>query len=236
MKTILSFLTSILIFISGFSQSSLIGAWEGEMADEQGNTLQIAVIFTDKHQSISIFKSTGELIITQGGTWHLENDILIETMEYDSTNPEMVGAESRTQIELGENTLTIPEMGLTLKRTDNGTPGKLAGAWLFYSRNIPGKEFTRKADNPRKTMKILSGTRFQWIAYDTESGEIFGSGGGTYSTKNGKYTEKIEFFAKDPSRAGMELEFDYDLKNNNWRHSGLSTKGDPIDETWVRRN
>ena len=31
-----------------------------------------------------------------------------------------------------------------------------------------GVKQTRSTDRPRKTMKILSGKRFQWIAFDTE--------------------------------------------------------------------
>lgn len=235
MKTILTFLLSIFTLIYGFSQTSLVGAWEGEITDENGETIKAAVIFSKNHQSMVLYKPTGEMIGTQGGTWNLEKDVLTETTEFDTFDSSQVGQTIKTKIQLTETTLNFPENGFTLKRVDNGNPGKLAGAWLFYSRNIPGSEMSREADNPRKTMKILSGTRFQWIAYDTQTKEVFGSGGGTYSTKDGKYTERIEFFAKDPTRSGMELEFNFDLNDNEWRHSGRSTKGDPIDETWKRR-
>jgi hypothetical protein len=87
----------------------------------------------------------------------------------------------------------------------------------------------------RRTMKILSGTRFQWIAYNTETKEFFGTGGGTYQTQNGKYTENIEFFSRDNSRVGSRLEFDFAVDGGNWNHKGLSSKGDPIDEIWTRR-
>ena len=43
-------------------------------------------------------------------------------------------------------------------------------------------------------MKILTGSRFQWIAYNTETKQFFGTGGGSYTAKNGVYTENIEFF------------------------------------------
>ena len=50
-----------------------------------------------------------------------------------------------------------------------------------------GKTQLRDTNQPRKTMKILSGTRFQWIAYDTETKKFMGTGGGTYTTANGDY-------------------------------------------------
>ena len=81
-------------------------------------------------------------------------------------------------------------------------------------------------------MKILSGTRFQWIAYNTETKEFLGTGGGTYTTDNGKYTENIEFFSRDDSRVGASLEFDYEVKDGKWHHKGESSKGDPIYEIW----
>ena len=94
---------------------------------------------------------------------------------------------------------------------------------------------SRSIDKPRKTMKILSGTRFQWIAFDTEKKEFKGTGGGTYSTVDGKYSEKIEFFSRDSSRVGMELEFDYKIENGNWIHRGKTSKGDPLHEIWSLR-
>ena len=85
-------------------------------------------------------------------------------------------------------------------------------------------------------MKILSGTRFQWIAYNTETKKFMGTGGGTYTTKDGKYSENIEFFSKDNSKAGLSLKFDYELLDGKWHHKGFSSKGDPIHEIWSKRN
>ena len=84
-------------------------------------------------------------------------------------------------------------------------------------------------------MKILSGTRFQWIAFDTEKKEFKGTGGGTYSTIDGKYSEKIEFFSRDSSRVGMELEFDYNIENGDWIHKGKTSTGNPLHEIWSLR-
>ncbi len=126
--------------------------------------------------------------------------------------------------------------GTEFSRLDDGKPGKLFGAWLFSNRIRNGEMGTpRSADNPRKTMKILSGTRFQWIAYNTETKEFMGTGGGTFTTKDGKYIENIDFFSRDNSRVGASLEFDYELKGNDWHHKGFSSKGDPIYEIWSLR-
>jgi len=119
-------------------------------------------------------------------------------------------------------------------RIDTGKPGDLAGAWLMSGRVRDGK-ISRREPGPRKTMKILSKTRFQWIAYNTETWKFSGSGGGTYTAEDGKYVENIEFFSRDSSRVGASLSFDYEIIENEWHHSGLSSKGKPIHEIWSPR-
>jgi hypothetical protein len=71
-------------------------------------------------------------------------------------------------------------------------------------------------------------------AINPETKEFFGTGGGTYTFKSGKYTENIEFFSRDSSRVGASLSFDGKLNNGEWHQSGLSSKGDSIYEVWSR--
>src|SRR5690606_36719009 len=86
----------------------------------------------------------------------------------------------------------------------------------------------------RKTLKVLTGTRFQWAAINAETKEFFGTGGGTYTFSNGKYTENIEYFSRDSSRVGASLAFDGKIEGDLWHHSGLSSAGAPIYEIWKR--
>jgi hypothetical protein len=58
-------------------------------------------------------------------------------------------------------------------------------------------------------------------------------GGGTYTAKDGKYIENITFFSRDDSRVGASLDFNYEVIDGEWHHSGLSSKGDPIYEIWT---
>jgi hypothetical protein len=87
----------------------------------------------------------------------------------------------------------------------------------------------------RKTIKLLTGTRFQWAAINPETKQFSGTGGGTYTIKDGKYTETIEFFSRDNNRVGASLTFDYELKDGkDWHHSGLSSAGAKIYEVWSK--
>ncbi|MEQ8470400.1 MAG: membrane or secreted protein [Marinoscillum sp.] len=233
-RLFLTILSTYLSLIS-FSQSP-IGAWERTFTNESGETIKSVVIFAEGYQSIAYYNAeTGAFVSTNGGTWALEGSMMTEKVEFDTKNPDRVGSEIKFEIALSDNALEIVGTDVRMTRIDNGTPGALNGAWLMSGRIKDGETQSRDTNRPRKTMKILSGTRFQWIAYNTETKEFMGTGGGAYTTIDGKYTENIKFFSRDESRVGASLEFDYQLKGKDWHHSGLSSKGDPMYEIWSMR-
>lgn len=233
-----SFITLLLFVLISFSinAQSLIGAWENYLTSEDNEELKNVVIFTDGYYSSTTFNAkTGEFIKTHGGAWELNGNILTQHLEFNSTNSFSVGNQENHKILITETEVKFPLNNQRLKRIDKGEPGKLQGAWLMSGRVKDGKTELRDSDGPRKTMKILSGTRFQWIAYNTETKQFMGTGGGTYTTLDDNYTENIEFFSKDNTKVGLNLKFNYKLKNGDWNHSGFSSKGDPINEIWSLR-
>tara|TARA_R110000744_G_scaffold109170_1_gene206443 strand:- start:4461 stop:5171 length:711 start_codon:yes stop_codon:yes gene_type:complete len=220
----------------GIKAQSVIGAWENYTTSENGDKLRNVVIFADGYQVLTIYNAnTGKLIHSNGGTWKLEGDIMTEKVEFHTDNSERVGTEVSFKVIITDNIIEIGDNDFKLNRIDNGVSGKLQGAWLMASRIKDGKTHLRDTSRPRKIMKILSGTRFQWIAYNTETKQFMGTGGGTYTTINGEYTENIEFFSRDDSKVGLSLKFKYELNDGKWHHSGLSSKGDPINEIWSLR-
>ncbi|MDG1974663.1 MAG: membrane or secreted protein [Flavobacteriaceae bacterium] len=227
----------IYIFIININNSqSLIGAWERNHVSENGTDLKSVVIFSDGFQAISTYESkTGKFIYSNGGTWKLEGNNMTEIVEFDTKNSERVGSEVKFQININNNSLSIIGSEMEFKKIDDGSPGNLSGAWLMSGRVRNGQKQLRDTNRPRKTMKILSGTRFQWIAYNTETKKFMGTGGGTYTTKNGNYNENIEFFSRDNSKSGLKLKFDYEIIDNQWNHKGFSSKGDPLHEIWISR-
>ena len=114
-------------------------------------------------------------------------------------------------------------------------PKDLNGKWLMAGRVTDQGERRRDTSRPRKTMKFLLNGYFQWTAFNTETFQFFGSGGGFYTTENGKYTEHIQYFSRDNSRVGAVLPFNYSLKGSDWHHQGYSSKGDPMHEIWSMR-
>ena len=222
--------------IINVNAQNVIGAWERNHISEQGKNLKSIVIFSNGYQAISTYElESGKFIYSNGGTWNLKGDTMTEKVEFDTKNSDRVGSEVTFKIQITDSTLSIIGSDMKFKKLDDGSPGDLNGAWLMSGRVKDGKKQLRKTNGPRKTMKLLSGKRFQWIAYNTESKKFMGTGGGTYTTKNGVYSEKIEFFSRDNSKPGLTLKFDYEITNNEWNHKGLSSKGDPLHEIWISR-
>ncbi len=209
----------------------IIGAWQSSTEDGQ----LMMLIITQEHFSMTYFRlDPAEFIATRGGKWErLPSDSLHLTVEFDTENKESVGMSANQMVTISGD--QMKGESYTWSRLDDGGPGALAGAWLITGRKRDG-ELSQMTPGARKTMKILSGTRFQWIAYNSETGEFFGTGAGTYTTENGKYTEHIQVFSRDNNRVGASLEFDYELIDGEWHHSGLSSRGDPIYEIWTKRS
>ena len=181
------------------------------------------IIIDKNYFLMTSFKfNSNEFIKTIGGFYEKKGKRFIVDLEFNSN----FRNDSLSKVEINKKSNWKK---ISLKEND------LQGKWLMVGRIRNGKEQRRNLDRPRKTMKILINGYFQWIAFNTETFQFSGSGGGKYSTKDGIYTEKIEYFSRDNSRVGAKLKFDYELKDEEWNHIGFSSKGDPMHELWVKR-
>ena len=226
--------------VEGIATAAVLpGAWETSYEESDGRPAKLMMIVSPTHLSMaSYYTDDGAFIATLGGSWEAENDEFLLTYEFDSATPEQVGGKATIPYEI-TNGFLVFNGSKFWRRVDTADEAPLAGAWEITGRKRDGamQDMSSRRDGPRKTMKILSGTRFQWIAFNTETGEFSGTGGGTYATnRSGEYVETIEFFSRDDSRVGAELSFDYAIRNGDWVHKGKSSKGAPIHEVWsVRR-
>lgn len=231
------FISALIIFTSlSLSAQSPLGAWQAKTQDAHFGEVNVISIVSSGYQSISWFGAAeGDFIRTLGGAYDLDGAHWSLIVEFDSEQPEQVGETLHYEVVQSENGYKVSGMNLEFTQIDSNAPGVLAGAWLMSARKRDEVLEPRSTDQPRKTMKILSGTRFQWIAYNTETKQFMGTGGGRYTTENGTYTEHIEFFSRDKSRVGAALAFNYELIDEDWHHSGLSSRGEPIYEVWSLR-
>lgn len=210
--------------------SPMIGAWR------VAGTVERVMIITPEYWVQTSYDQAGRRFVhTFGGTYSAHGEITRGTVQFDSGNPQGVGESFTVDVQSNGAELTIIQednSAETWTRIDGGE-GALAGVWRISGRHVDGA-FTAMPLRARRTLKILSGTRFQWVAMNLETGEFSGTGGGTYTLRDGKYVENIEFFSRDPNRVGASLEFEAEVSGDTWQHRGVSSAGAPIHEVWTR--
>lgn len=199
-------------------------------------------IMEDGYFSVAFYDKAGkEFLGTYGGTYSVKDGKLTERYEFNTFDSTVVGTAATGTYTLRDGNMQVKGLKNagapnTWEKVQEGTTGSpLAGAWRISARLDRDGQMSPMRPGPRKTIKMLSGNRFQWIAFNSETAGFFGTGGGTYTVENGKYTENIEFFSRDSSRVGQQLTFDYDIKNGDWHHSGLSSTGNRVSEVWQRQ-
>ena len=237
MKT--TMLLALLFFSTLVGAQDLEGAWK--MTHQNGKEVtdvEYIKIYEDNYFSFGAKQvSDNHFIGAGGGPFSLDSNYYIEILDFFTLDPLQVGSSTSFKLDLVNGKMVISG------NTDNGMlveiweklpeqKDALTGNWVITGRKR-GEEISRSTPGARRTVKILSGGRFQWIAFNSETKEFSGTGGGTYTAKDGKYVETITFFSRDDSRVGAELGFDFKVIDGEWHHSGLSSKGDPIYEIWT---
>lgn len=223
------------IAVASFSQknkTALNGAW----MLQNGNEEQV-LLFADGYFTHTTYdKVNKQFIQTRGGTASVDKNDVTVLYEFDTRDKESIGKTILYSYSLNNNrlSLSLNEKNETWERLDDGSTG-LTGLWAITARRQGGELVPIHQTGTRKTIKILTGTRFQWAAIDPGTKQFMGTGGGNYTFKDGKYTEHITFFSRDSSRVGSSLSFDGKLENGDWHHSGLSSRGEPIYEVWSRK-
>ena len=215
------FLLSILNILYSCSQldSTASSVFEIDKTDE---TIERLIIDSEYLVVTEFNKTSGAFVKTYGGYYEIEGDSYQVSLEFNSDFEK----DSIKSIELTKDNNW---------RNISKPKSMLQGKWVMSGRYNNGEFRTRDTNLPRKTMKVLIDGFFQWIAFNTETFRFSGSGGGEYEAVDGKYIEKIQYFSRDDSRVGAELDFNYEVKEGNWHHSGLSSKGNPINEVWTLR-
>ena len=191
--------------------------------EENGKIITHRIVIDNEYLIETQFSSDpAEFILTRGGFYTKNGRNFKIEFEFNS-NYEI---DSLRELEIGKEKYWDKSSNRTLD---------LDGKWLMAGRITDNMERRRDISKPRKTMKILKNGYFQWIAFNTETFQFFGTGGGFYTAENEIYTENIQFFSRNNKSVGRVLPFQYSIKNNDWHHQGINSKGDPMYEIWTSR-
>jgi len=210
------------------SQSNINGAWKLlEGKNQHQLFFQNGFFFHTIHQG-------NQFVMTRGGHFEIKNNVINASLLFNSADSSEVNQKLTIPFSISSNvlSLTLPQGNAKFERIDDGK-APLAAVWHITGRmGDDGKVKPIHQTGTRQTYKLLTGTKFQWVAIDPGKKQFSGTGGGSYTFKDGKYTENIEFFSRDNSRVGASLVFDGKLEDGKWHHSGLSSKGTKIYEIW----
>ena len=216
------------------------GAWKLISVDGKSFPRESTRIFSDGYFMSATHTTDGAFEKAAGGTYSISGKEYTEIPDFNTADTAAVRKPAVYSIAMKGNELTLtskstPKTSEVWTRIDDGK-GSLSGAWRFGARvNDDGTAGERRPmDSPRQTMKILSGNHFQWAAFNHQTKEFSGTGGGTYVLKDGKYTETIRFFSRDNARAGMSLTFDCRVDGTDWYHKGKGMTGNPVSEVWEK--
>ena len=147
---------------------------------DQSVTVEHRVIIDDDYLVETQFVSKPpKFISTRGGFYKKEGNTYSVSFEFNSN----FEADGLKMMELTQTKEWKPISREVMP---------LDGKWLMGGRVTDQGERRRDLNRPRKTMKFLKDGYFQWIAFNTETYQFFGSGGGTYIAGNGKYAESIQ--------------------------------------------
>lgn len=240
MKRVFHFSVLALFFITGsvWAQDPMNGGWN--LVSVNGQSLggtETVTICQDGYFMFGQYQSDGAFLNAGGGNYELEGDELRMVYDFFATDNSRVRVPETYEAQLQDNTLTVKGMpgGTQIWERIEEEPTPLSGVWYFATRvDEEGNEGERRRPGTRMTLKILGGGRFQWAAFNYESKEFRGTGGGIYKTQDGTYGEQIEFFSRDDSRVGGVLSFEYSRSGDDWYHKGKSSSGDPLYEVWTK--
>ena len=232
---------NLLLLTVFFNPNTLTGQWVNgvyEKTEKNDTSTQTSrLIIKDSYFILTIFNSApASFNYTVGGILTTEGKNFIVNLEFNSA--------------IARDSLKILKGSFQLKGNrckvifDNGKKLDLEkvikedqnfeGAFLMAGRVTDQGESRRRIDVPRITMKMLLDGHFQWIAFNKETFEYSGTGGGKYiADKTGAYIEQIEFFSRNSGRVGAKLPFTYNIKGNDWFHQGNSSNGEPMHEIWT---
>ena len=193
-------------------------------SEDNGTIITYRILMDDEYLiETQYIEEPPQFVLTRGGFYKPKGSQFMVNLEFNSKFEQ----DGMKQIKIESSVKTWDKISKPQLELD--------GKWLMAGRVRNNKEQRRDITRPRKTMKFLKDGFFQWIAFNTETFQFFGSGGGYYSAEEERYTEHIEYFSRNNTSVGRVLPFKYFISGIDWHHQGFSSKGDPIHEIWSAR-
>ena len=165
-------LASLLLALQPRPTHSLSGTWQ--FRDPAGATVLLTL--ADQYLIQTTYEPT-RFVATTGGSCQQEGDRLKLLVEFDTGDSSRVGRVEQSTLTIRNNQLVLtgPGRSQTFTRVDEPTT-PLTGLWRITGRANETGQLTAMPRGPRKTLKLLTGSRFQWVAINPQTKQFFGTG------------------------------------------------------------
>ena len=182
-------------------ETAMYGGW---MSREEG--LCRLILIQDDYLIFTVYDEKNPTFhYCWGGPLKRANNQMLVRLDFHSKGIPVSGRYMQLKLQQEGDRIQFDEEGKITNCNKLKDPeGALTGVWRISSRQQNG-QMTSFPLTARRTLKLLTGNRFQWVAINIETGEFFGTGGGSYQFDHGRYTENIPFFRDDNSRVGQKL-------------------------------
>jgi hypothetical protein len=237
-KIIIALVLSLSVF-TAVSQT-LNGAWRLTEQNNMPTTYEVIKLYSNSYFTYASYnKETGEFLEAKAGMYTLKNLSYKEHLEIDSSKPENSGTSNEYHIKLNGKKMIITHLKSgeeeVWEKFDEADNYKMASCWRIHKKKDEGDTDWRTIEYaPRKTLKMITNSRYQVIALNSETGQFVGSSGGNWSSTADVYIENVEFFSKNQKNVGRSLHFNRNYEDGIWLHSGKNTKGELMMEEWIR--
>ncbi|WP_127844162.1 hypothetical protein [Psychroflexus aestuariivivens] len=231
MKTTFLLLT-LLVYSLTFSQN-LTGAWQ-KVDNSKFKTIKL---YSNHYFTSATYdESDGEFIEASAGTFTKNDFDYIENIETHSESTSLAGTYINFNYEIKNDTLKIKDKNSRHEETwVKIDEAKKEHVTCYRIHEVfRDSKWQTIGYKPRKTIKMLSDNYYQVIAINSQTGEFFGSSGGKWTSLDDKHQEHIKFFSKNQSMTGVTLEFRKNIEGDIWHHDGKSSKGEYIQERWIK--
>ena len=218
---------------------ALGGSWQ--LTHEGGLPVgdrQTVAIFSDDYFTFGSYHPDGRFMGAGGGSYVRTGAELRRTFDFFTDDAQRVRREQTLRLALTDTVMEWSGADVPAQRWRRlpADETSLSGAWTFAARvDAQGQSDARRTPGPRQTVKMVGGGRFQWAAFNWETKEFMGTGGGTYRVEGDAYTETIAFFSRDDGRVGQSLRFTFERRDNDWYQRGTNSRGEPLHEIWTLR-
>lgn len=98
---------------------------------------------------------------------------------------------------------------------------QLDGAFLVKATQYRDESTPKEELLSTKSVKLFKDGYWISAAFGNQKYPFGGSGGGTFTTNNGKYMETLRFYSWDSTARGKTYTFDYRLEGNQFFQSGF---------------